>query len=492
MDHSREIHSHHTVLIIGAGFSGLGLGIRLRQTGEEDFVILDQAADVGGTWWVNRYPGCACDVQSHLYSLSFAPKPDWPRHFGARVEIQAYLSDCVDRFALAGHLRLNTRVVQAHWDEVRKRWLVTEQNGVVRSAKFLVTATGGLSRPAWPDISGLDGFAGNVFHSQQWPENLNLDGKRVAVIGSGASAIQFVPRIQSSVAQLDFYQRTPQWILPKPDRSISPRRRKLYQRFPIIRRLFRLALFVSLESRLPAFTRFQFLTWFHRRQARNFLKQHIHDPALRHKLTPTYDMGCKRVLMSNDFYPAIDQPNLELITARIARITPNAIVDENGQSRTIDTIILATGFLATRPVPSGMIRGRDERDLARHWKDGPSAFKGTTVHGFPNMFMLLGPNTALGHNSVLLMIESQINYVLDALAWCRRSGRETLEVSDQAEKDWNQTLQKRLSKTVWNRGGCSSWYRHPVSGRNTTLWPRFTFVFRYLCRRFDPKVYKSS
>ncbi len=476
---------------MGAGFSGMGLGIRLRQRGHTDFVILDQAADVGGTWWMNRYPGCACDVQSHLYSLSFAPKSDWTRHFGPRAEIQSYLSDCVDRFDLGRHLRLNTRVDQACWDAEKKRWLITDQDGIVRCAKFLVTAIGGLSRPNTPAIDGLDSFSGTVFHSQQWPDKLDLRDQRVAVIGSGASAIQFVPQIQPDVARLDLYQRTPQWILPKPDRPISPRRRDLFRRFPFVRRLFRFGLFLTLESRLPAFTRYPFLSAFHRRQARAYLRTHINDPALRNKLTPNYEMGCKRVLMSNDFYPSVCQPNVKVITDGITRITPDSIIDDHGRSRQVDTIILATGFKATSPVPVGMIRGRNGRDLANAWKDGPRAYKGTTVHGFPNLFMLLGPNTALGHNSVLLMIESQINYVLDALAWCQRTGRDTLEVTDRAEKNWNQELHKRLGRTVWNRGSCASWYRHPLSGRNTTLWPRFTFVFRYLCRRFDPAAYDT-
>ncbi len=480
------------LLIIGAGFSGIGLGMRLLAQGRRDFVILEQAEGVGGTWWVNRYPGCGCDVHSHLYSLSFAPKSDWRHQFAGRKEIQTYLADCVANSGLAAHLHLGTRVEQASWDEGIRRWRIQDGSGHEWQAEILVPAIGGLSRPAWPDIAGLDRFTGRLFHSQQWPDQLELDGQRVAVIGGGASAIQFVPRIQPVVAQLDLYQRTPQWILPKPDRPIARWQQRLFQRIPLTRRLLRLGLYLFMEARLPAFNRYPALTVWHRRQARRFLARQIADPALRSKLSPNYAMGCKRVLMSNDFYPALTRPNLSLISDGIDRIDETGIVGRDGCHRPADIIILATGFQATAPVPAGLISGRQGIDLAEHWQQGPEAYLGSCVHGFPNLFMLLGPNTGLGHNSVLQMLESQIDYLLAALEHRRQAGRPVLEVKASAQRAWSERVQRKLAGSVWNSGGCASWYRHPVSGRNSTLWPDHTWRFRALTRRFDQAVFEPG
>jgi cation diffusion facilitator CzcD-associated flavoprotein CzcO len=429
-------------------------------------------------------------VQSHLYSLSFAPNPDWSRHFSQRAEIQSYLQRCVDRSDLKKHLRLDTRVVQARWEASERRWAVIDQHGSIRRCRLLVPAIGGLSRPKWPDIEGLKDFSGLVAHSQQWPEQLDLKDKRVAVIGGGASAIQFVPRIAEQVSQLDLYQRTPQWILPKPDRPIGPLRRAVYRHFPPARLLVRFGLFLLLETRLPAFNRFPWLSAYHRRQARALLIRQVPDPDLRRQLTPDYAMGCKRVLMSNDFYPALMRDNVELVTTAIDRVSESGIIDCRGQHRKVDLILLATGFRATDPIPPGLIIGRDGHDLGRIWHEGPSAYKGTTVHGFPNLFMLLGPNTALGHNSVLLMIESQFNYLIKAFAFMERIDADAIEVSQSAQQDWNREMNRRLEGTVWNQGGCASWYLHTNSGRNTTLWPDFVHRFRRLTRKFDPGAYE--
>ena len=477
-------------MIIGAGFSGVGLAIRLRQAGIEDFLILEAEAGIGGTWWLNRYPGCACDVQSHLYSLSFAPRADWSRHFPPRGEIQSALAQEVERQALGVKIRLNTRVVEARWDEPAACWRVWDQHGEEHRSRVLVSAIGGLSRPARPAIAGLEEFSGPVIHSQRWPQDLDCTDQRVAVIGTGASAIQFIPHLQRDARRLDVYQRSAQWILPKPDRPIPRWRQSLHARLPLYRRLTRFGLFLLLESRLPAFTRFPRLTALHRRKARRHLERQITDPVLREKLTPDYAMGCKRVLMSNDYYPAIAAGNVELITTPIEHVRPDGLVDRDGHFRPADLIVLGTGFQATDPVPSGLIFGRDGLDLTAAWKDGPQAYKGSTVPGFPNFFTLLGPNTALGHNSVLLMIEGQIRYVLSALRWMQRTGRHRIEVRAEAAAAWDAEVQRRLDRTVWRQGGCSSWYQHPESGRIPTLWPRFTFTFRWLLRRFDPEAYR--
>lgn len=482
----------HSLIIIGAGFAGIGLAIRLKQAGIEDFLILEAEAGVGGTWWLNRYPGCACDVQSHLYSLSFVPKTDWSRQFAGRAEIQHYLQDCVERYGLAAHIRLTTRVMQARWDESSRAWQIRDHAGRDYRSRVLVSAIGGLSRPAWPEIPGLSQFPGPVVHSQRWPEALDLAGKQVAVIGTGASAIQFIPHVQRTAAQLDVYQRSAQWILPKPDRPIPRWRSRLYRALPPARWLSRFGLFLLLETRLPAFTRFPRLTALHRHKARRHLHRQIHDPELRRKLQPDYAMGCKRVLMSNDYYPALAASNVELIKGGVDRIEGDRLIDQHGRARRADVIILGTGFQASDPVPAGLIIGRDGRDLAAVWADGPRAYKGSTIPGFPNFFTLLGPNTALGHNSVLLMIEGQLRYVVSALRWMHSERVSSLEVKPEVEARWDEQLQQRLKRTVWNMGGCRSWYQHPHSGRIPTLWPRFTFTFRCLLRRFDPQAYLKA
>jgi cyclohexanone monooxygenase len=479
---------HCETFIIGAGFSGIGLGIQLKRRGLDDFIIAEAEGGVGGTWWLNRYPGCACDVQSHLYSLSFAPNPDWTRRFPPRAEIQRHMARSVCDEGLDSHLRLDTRICSATWCAEQAYWVIVDQHGQTYHARLLISAIGGLSRPLVPDLPGLQRFEGEVFHSQQWPDGLDLRDKRVAVIGGGASAIQFVPRIAGQAAQLDLYQRTPQWILPKPDQVIAPWKRRLFRWLPPLRLLRRFSYFLLLESRLPAFNWSNRLTWLHRRKAMAHLKRQIRDPALREALTPDYAMGCKRVLMSNDFYPALDRRDVTVSTGPVGAIRPDGVVDASGVFRPADVLILATGFQATRPVPEGLIFGRDGRDLADAWAKGPSAYKGSSVHGFPNFFTLLGPNTALGHNSVLLMIEAQIRYVLGAVRSIR-GGERTLEVRAERQQDWNRQLDRTLQRSVWSQGGCASWYLHPVSGRNTTLWPDFTFRFARQTSRFDRDAY---
>jgi len=480
---------NYRVIIIGAGFSGLGLAMRLRQRGDDDFLVLEKHEGVGGTWWVNRYPGCACDVQSHLYSLSFAPRPDWSREFASREEIQSYLADCVERFDLSSRIRLGCGLRQARWSAEQQAWQIVDEHGQHYRAQVLISAVGGLSRPLIPKLPGLDDFEGEVFHSQQWPDQLDLGGQRVAVIGGGASAIQFVPQIAPIVEQLDFYQRTPQWILPKPDRPISAWKQRLFRWLPPLRLLRRFSYFLLLESRLPAFNWSSRLTWLHRRRAIGHLRHQIHDPALRERLLPDYAMGCKRVLMSNDFYPALNRDNVSFNDGPIESVQAEGVIGSDGRLRPAGILILATGFEATRPIPEGLILGRDGQDLAQVWTTGPSAYKGSAVHGFPNFFTLLGPNTALGHNSVLLMIEAQFSYVLGALR-VLREGRKSLEVRADRQRDWNSKLDRTLARSVWSTGGCASWYLHPISGRNTTLWPDFTFRFSRQTSRFDADAYK--
>jgi len=480
---------HYAIAIIGAGFGGIGLGARLADRGERDFRIFDRASGAGGTWWVNRYPGCACDVPSHLYSLSFAPNPDWTRRFAPRGEIQAYLERCVTKYDLQPHLVLETGIEQARWDEQARIWRLIDDRGETWSADVMVSAIGGLSRPAWPEIRGLDLFAGPVFHSQQWDESIDLCGKRVAVIGTGASAAQFVPEVAPKVAALDVYMRSPQWILPRPDAAISPGRRRLYRRIPFLQKMARFAVWLISEMRVPGLAWSNRLAGFHRWLARRHLRRQVPDARLRAKLEPDYDIGCKRVILSSDFYPALMRDNVSVFDCGIDHVTEDSIVDAGGRKRATDVLILGTGFRATDPVPEGMITGRDGRDLGTSWNCGPEAWRGVAVSGFPNLFLLMGPNTALGHNSVIVMIEAQIDFVMRALEHRRRSGQKILEVNPGAQRTYNEWLHRKLAGTVWNSGGCSSWYLHPESGRNTTLWPGFTWQYMRMMRRFDPGAF---
>lgn len=479
---------HFHVAIIGAGFAGIGTAIRLRERGERRFRIFEKSAGVGGTWWVNRYPGCACDVPSRLYSLSFAPNPDWTRHFAPRAEIQAYLERLVEERGLRPHLQTGSEIVEARWLDTAGHWRLTDGQGRVYTADVLVSAIGGLSRPAWPDLSGLDEFRGRIVHSQQWPGNLDLGGERVAVVGTGASAAQLVPHVARQAGHLTVFQRTPAWIIPRRDRPIGALRRRLFRRFPVLLRLARFMIFARNELRVPALMRWHWLGAGHRWLAHRHRRAQVENAETCRKLRPDYDIGCKRVILSDDFYPTFNRHNVDLVDRAVDRVTESGVIDADGRHHQVDTLILATGFRATEPVPEGMIIGRGGRDLARQWRDGPGAYKGTTVHGFPNLFILLGPNTALGHSSVLLMIESQIRYLLRALDHLAVVDG-PLEVSGEAEAEWNEWIERRLARSVWNAGGCSSWYLHPGSGRNTTIWPGFTFDFRRRLAQFDPASY---
>ena len=480
------------VAIVGTGFAGLGMAIRLKQSGMEDFVILEKANEVGGTWRDNHYPGCACDVQSHLYSFSFAPNPEWSRMFSPQPEIWSYLRKVTDEQGVRPHIRFNAEVTAARWDEKAGVWQVSLGNGETVMAKVLISGMGGLSRPAYPvGVKGLEKFKGKTFHSQDWDHDYDLKGKKVAVIGTGASAIQFVPQIQKQVAQLDLYQRTPPWILPKPDRDVSDFEHKLFRALPLTQKLFRGAIYAMMETRVLGFTVNPKIMNLVKRMAVRHIHHRIKDPELRAKVTPDYMVGCKRILISNDYYPALAQPNVDVITSGIREVKANSVIGEDGVERKVDAIIFGTGFQATDPMPTGVLFGRGGQDITEVWKDGPEAYKGTTVAGFPNLFLIVGPNTGLGHNSMVYMIESQVNYVMDALRQMDKQELRSVDVKPEVQAAFNQRIQGELSQAVWSAGGCKSWYLHP-SGKNTSLWPGFTFVFRRKLRRFDMAAYVAE
>lgn len=476
------------VLIIGSGFAGLGMAIKLREAGIEDFQILERGSDVGGTWRDNHYPGCACDVQSHLYSFSFEPNPDWTRMFARQPEIRAYLEKCADKYDLRRHIVFGANVQTARYDDASASWTVTTADGRSFKAQVLVSGMGGLSNPAMPNIKGLEKFKGKAFHSAHWDHSYDLAGKKVAVIGTGASAIQFVPQLQKAAGRVDLYQRTAPWIMPKPDREIGQIERVLYRRFPALQNAYRTAIYWALESRVLGFAVNPKLMTLVQGIARSHIKKQIADPTLRAKVTPDYTIGCKRILISNDYYPALAQDNVEVITDSIAEVRANSIVDANGVERKVDAIIYGTGFKAQDPMPRGTVFGKGGVDLLDAWKDGPEAYLGLSVAGFPNFFMLVGPNTGLGHNSMVFMIESQVAYVMDALKTMKARQLRAVDVKPDAQVSFNKGIQGKLTKTVWT-SGCKSWYVD-ANGKNTTLWPGFTFVYRGKTRRFKADQYQ--
>lgn len=482
----------YRVLIIGAGFSGIGMAVRLRQRGECDFVVYEKEAGVGGTWWVNQYPGCACDIPSHLYSFSFEPNPDWSRRFSPQPEIRDYLARCAERYELMPHIHFNREVASLRWLTDRALWQVTDGTGGVIFARVVVAGTGALSTPDYPDIAGLQRFRGHIFHSQHWDHDYDLAGKRIGVIGTGASAIQFVPEIQPAAGTLTVFQRTPPWIIPKPDRGFSNLERGLLRRFPRLQKLVRSLTYATHETRALGFAFNPKLMAFHRFLALNLLRRQVRDPELRRRLTPRYAIGCKRILISNNYYPAITQANVRLVTSGIREIKENAVITEDGQSHALDLLILGTGFKASTPFPRGMIFGVAGRDILDAWSQGPEAYKGTTVAGFPNLFLLMGPNTGLGHNSIVYMIESQITYILGALDALETRGASSLDIRPQVQEQFNVGLRERMQGAVWTVGNCRSWYRHAETGRNVVIWPGFSWTFRRATRRFDAEAYRLT
>jgi cation diffusion facilitator CzcD-associated flavoprotein CzcO len=477
------------VAIIGSGFGGLGAAIRLKQQGVEDFVIFERATDVGGTWRDNTYPGCACDVESHLYSFSFAPNPDWSRSFSHQPEIWDYLKRCARDFDLLPHIRFRHEVREAAWDEAAQHWRIETSQGSY-TASMLVMASGALSEPAMPRIPGLENFRGKTFHSARWDHDYDLTNRRVAVIGTGASAVQFVPEIQPLVARLHLFQRTPPWILPRRDRALGARERQLFRRFPAAQRAERAAIYLFRELFLLPFRHLR-LAGLVERMARRHLERSVPDPSLRAKLVPGYAIGCKRVLISNDYLPSLTRPNVEVVTEGIAEVRAHSILDRTGVERFVDAIILGTGFRVTDQPFAKHIRGRDGRTLSEVWGGSPQAYLGTTVAGFPNLFILLGPNTGLGHNSVVFMIEAQIEHVMAALDHAWRHGASAIEPRAEAQAAFAAAVQRRMEGTVWTAGGCASWYLDPT-GRNSTLWPDFSWRFSRRAARLNPDEYMLS
>jgi cation diffusion facilitator CzcD-associated flavoprotein CzcO len=473
-----------SALIIGTGFSGLCMAIRLKQSGVDDFIILERAADVGGTWRDNHYPGCACDVQSHLYSFSFEPNPDWSRQFAPQPEIWAYLRRCAEKYGILPHIRYNANVVSSRFDEGTSTWVVSTEDGREFQGQVLVSGAGALSNPSVPKTPGSETFEGAMFHSADWRHDLDLRGKRVAVVGSGASAIQFVPQIAPQVAQLDYFQRTAPWVMPKPDWQRSELAKRFTRLLPFTQKLHRWATYWILESRVLAFVISPKILKVLEVQGRRHINKYVKDPVKRAALTPNFSAGCKRVLISNDYYKALARDNVKIVTDGIERITPKGVVTADGVEHPADVIIWGTGFRVQELVPRGAYTGLGGRDLSDGWarQGGPEAFLGMSVSGFPNLFFLMGPNTGLGHSSMVYMIESQVQYALDAILKMKQERVDLVNVRPEVQKKFVDNMQSRLKGTVW-ASGCKSWYVNE-SGKNTTLWPGFTFRYRQATSTF--------
>ena len=476
------------IVIIGSGFAGLGMAIGLKKAGFHDFVVLEKSEALGGTWHDNTYPGCACDVPSHMYSFSFELNPGWSRMFAPQPEIRSYMERTADKHRVREHIRFGAAVESMEYDDAAKRWNVTLADGTVLTPKAIVSGIGALHIPSYPDLPGIERFAGTTFHSAEWNHDYDLTGKRVAVIGTGASAIQFVPRIAEKVEHLALFQRTPPWIQPKPDREFPAPVRAVFEKVPGAARAFRDGIYWALEARAVGFTIDPRLSGPMEWLARRHLRRQIADPELRAKVTPDYTVGCKRVLLSNDYYPALTRPNVEVETSGVAEVRERSIVTADGREYEVDCIIYGTGFKVTDALAELRVTGRGGVKLQELWADGIEAHRGTTIPGLPNFFMLLGPNTGLGHNSVVFMIEVQIQHVLSCLRLLQESGADAIEPKPEATRRFNDKMHRRLRKAVWNEGGCQSWYLDD-KGVNRTLWPGATFEFWASSRKARPEEY---
>lgn len=483
-------HEHVRVAVIGSGFGGLGAAVRLRREGITDFVVLERADSVGGTWRDNSYPGCACDVPSHLYSFSFAPNPEWPRTFSGQEHIRAYLERVADTFGLRPHIRLGHEVTMMRWDGDELNWTIESANGTTIVADVVVSATGPLSDPKMPDIPGLADFPGKVFHSARWDHDYDLTGKRVAMIGTGASAIQIVPAIQPKAGKLTLFQRTPPWVMPRMDRSISGAERWLHRTLPFTGAARRGLLWGIRELQVGAFTKHPNELGLVERMAKSNIARAIKDPALRAKLTPSYRIGCKRILLSSTYYPALAQPNVDVVASGLTEVRGSTVVAADGTETEVDVIIFGTGFHVTDMPIADRVVGAEGITLAESWKDGMQSLRGAAAAGFPNWMTIIGPNTGLGNSSMILMIESQLNYMADYLRQLNvLGGRVALGARRSAVGMWNRRVQERMKRTVWNTGGCTSWYLD-ANGRNTTVWPGTTGEFRRATRTVDLGEYE--
>lgn len=476
-----------SIVITGTGFSGICVGIQLKKAGFDNFTIVEKASDVGGTWRDNTYPGAACDVKSNLYSYSFEPNPNWTREYSPQQEILDYTKHCVKKYDLTKHILFNWEVKSAIYHEDSAQWELINTKKEKLFSNVVVFGNGPLHLPSIPDIKGIKEFKGTVFHSAQWNHDYDLNGKNVCVIGTGASAIQFVPEIQPKAKRLFLMQRTAPWVLPKPDGEFSHTQHTLFEKLPLTQRLSRDFIYYLNEAQVVGMIYNENILKLGETIGKRHINKYIKDPELRKKLTPNYRLGCKRVLLSNNYYQALAQPNLEVITEGIDKFTKDSVVTKDGKSYQIDAVILGTGFHVADSFQYYDVRGKGGITFQKAFENGPEAYYGSTVHNFPNMFMMLGPNTGLGHNSMIYMIESQTNYVVDAVQKMMQQNIKSIEVRKEVQDKFNAEIQRKLQGTVW-QSGCKSWYVSE-SGKNHTVWPGFTLEFRNRTKKINLNDY---
>lgn len=477
------------VIIIGTGFGGLATAYKLKKAGIKDIIMLERASSVGGVWRDNVYPGAACDVQSHLYSFSFAPNPNWSQEFSQQAEIHQYLKDCAVKLGLLPHIRFNHEVQGMQWDKAQQQWIV-ETNQAVFHTQFVVGAFGVLSDPEIPQLEGIESFKGQQFHSSNWPKNYDLSNKKVAVVGTGASAIQFVPAIQPLVEHLYLFQRTAPWVMPRHDGLIQESRKNIYRSVPLLEKAERLKLYVEREI-LAAGFKAPAIMKIAQRKAIKHIHSAIKDPVLRNKVTPNYVMGCKRILLSNTYYPALAKPNVKVIANAIQKVTATGVVDDLDTEHAVDAIIYGTGFAVNNLPFSHYTKGENRQTLAEAWSGSPQSYLGTTVHGFPNLFLLHGPNVGLGHSSVIYMLEVQADHITTVVQKTLKLGQKQVQPSLNAQIKYTQWLDQQSKNTVWSAGGCKSWYLDGT-GRNSNVWPSFTFHYRYLANKTKTSGYEFN
>lgn len=476
------------IIIVGSGFAGIGLAIKLKEAGQNDFIILERADDVGGTWRDNRYPGSQCDVPSHLYSYSWRTKADWSRVFAPAPEIWEYIRECAREAGVLPHIRFDHEMLSAHWDTTTSEWVVETNHGTLRS-KLFVSCMGHLADEKLPDIPGIESFSGEFFHSSSWNHELELKGKRIGVVGTGASAIQIIPQMQKLASELVVFMRSAPYLIPRPDREYTDAEKRQFARDPELIAQTRADFFWGMENNYAQRRRVPKFIDEGRAMSLQFLADSISDPELLEKLTPKYELGCKRVLISNEFYPTFHQENVTLEASALASIHGNVAVSADGNEYELDVLIFATGFEAVEPPFAQRISGKDGVLMSKQWEQGMQAFASTTIHNFPNLLMMNGPNTGLGHNSVVYIVESQIEYIVGAVQYMDDHGIEVIEPKVSAEEEYVAAIGDRADGTIWLTGGCSNWYVDYRTNRLTVTWPDYAFAFRDANGRFDPAAY---
>lgn len=479
-----------SIAIIGAGFSGLCTAIQLKNAGFDNFTIFEKGSEVGGVWRENTYPGAACDVPWHLYSFSFEHRTDYSCPYPEQPEILEYQKFCATKYGIYPHVQFNTEVEGAHFDEATQQWQVRTGDGQSKSFNMLVTGVGQLSRPGYPKLKGIDEFSGHSFHSAEWDHAYDLKGKKVAVIGTGASAIQFVPEIAKEVAKLSVFQRTAPYLMPRFQRQYGKVNKWLFKTFPHYRDIFRYSIYGLAEASVPAFNEQSKLASLFKWVSLRHLRKSVKDVELRKKLTPDYTIGCKRILFSSNYFPALSRPNVNLVTEDISHVAPEGVVTHDGQTHAVDAIIYGTGFKATEFLAPMNITGREGVSLDTRWSKGAEAYKGITVDGFPNMFICYGPNTNLGGNSIIFMIECQVDYIVASVKKLAESQAQSMEIRSEIIEQYNRDLQNELEQSVWNQG-CGSWYSN-AQGRITNNWPGTNTRYRRLTKKVDLEHYKLS